>query len=139
MKNPPLAQFAKPLSWKAKLKKQWWVFLVPLYPLAWLWVLTFWVSLWIDEPLRWNRQNFEDQTYTTLELLPYQLWSTQAPIGQFSGPASNPSPSGIVVSSDVWEVWFAPVYFQFAKRLTNQVPLPPSAFWRGRRVTEYQR
>ena len=117
-----------------RLRRQWWVFLVPLYPVVWVWVGAFVLALFISQPLQWKQLNAADNSYLIVQVHPYSAWPTKQPFGSFIGAALTRNLSGLLEAADVKEFWFVPVHLQIARRLADQsAGVPPSAFIRATR------
>lgn len=118
-----------------RVRKRWWLFLIPLYPLAWAWVTSFVLALIIDEPIQWDYKISHSRSYLVLQVHPFKSWPAKAPFGNFNGTATTRNLEGMLEASDLWEVWMRPVYFQIARRRVDQVPAPYSEFYRTIRTT----
>ena len=70
-----------------RLRRQWWVFLVPLCPVVWIWVGAFVLALCISQPLQWKQLNAADHSYLILQVHPYGAWPAKEPFGSFTGAA----------------------------------------------------
>ena len=117
-----------------RLRRQWWVFLVPLFPVVWVWVGAFVLALCISQPLQWKQLNAADHSYFILQVHPYDAWPAKEPFGSFTGAALTRNLSGLIEAADLKEFWFVPVHLQFARRLADQSSgVPPSAFVRASR------
>ena len=120
-----------------RFRRQWWVFLVPLYPVIWVWVCAFLLALCISQPLQWKQLNAADNSYLIVQVHPYSAWPTKEPFGSFSGAAITRNLSGLLEAADLKEFWFVPVHLQIARRLADQsAGVPPSAFVRASRGTD---
>jgi hypothetical protein len=120
-----------------RLRRQWWVFLVPLCPVVWIWVGTFVLALCISQPLQWKQLNAADHSYLILQVHPYGAWPAKEPFGSFTGAALTRNLSGLIEAADLKEFWFVPVHLQIARRLADQSPgVPASAFVRASRGTD---
>jgi hypothetical protein len=119
-----------------RFRRQWWVFLVPLYPVIWGWVGAFLLALFISQPLQWKQLNAADNSYLIVQVHPYSAWPTKEPFGSFTGAALTRNLSGLLEAADLKEFWFVPVHLQIARRLADQSSgVPPSAFVRASRRT----
>jgi hypothetical protein len=118
------------------MRRQWWVFLLPLYPLVWVWVATFLLALFINQPIQWNHLNVDDNSYMIFQVHPFRAWPAKQPFGKFHGPALTRNLSGFLEAADLKEFWFVPLHFQIARRLDVQAPVPPSVFVRSVRVSD---
>ncbi|MGH9424970.1 MAG: hypothetical protein ACRD2L_01495 [Terriglobia bacterium] len=128
-------QPAEPLL--RRLRRQWWVFLVPLYPVVWIWVAAFLLALCISQPLQWKQLNAADDSYLIVQVHPYSAWPTKEPFGSFTGAALTRNLSGFLEAADLKEFWFVPVHLQIARRLADQSSgVPPSAFVRAARQAD---
>ncbi len=117
-----------------RLRRQWWVFLVPLYPVVWVWVGAFLLALFISQPLQWKQLNAANNSYVIVQVHPYSAWPAKEPFGSFTGAALTRNLSGFLEAADLQEFWFVPVHLQIARRLADQSPgVPPSAFVRAAR------
>jgi hypothetical protein len=125
---------AEPLSQRKRL--QWWVVLLPVYPLAWVWVAAFLLALFINQPIRWNHLNANDNSYVIFQVHPFKAWPSKQPFGKFQGTALTRNLSGFLEAADLKEFWLVPLHVQIARRLANQTPVPPSAFVRSVRVSD---
>ena len=115
-----------------RLRGQWWVFFLPLYPVVWMWVGAFVVALCISQPLQWKQLNAADHSYLIFQVHPYNSWPAKEPFGSFTGAALTRNLSGLIEAADLKEFWFVPVHFQIARRLVDQSSrVPPSAFVRA--------
>ncbi len=121
---------------RRRIKRHWWVFLLPFYPLLWVWLGTFLLALFISQPIQWKQLNPKDRSYLILQVHPFSEWPAQEPFGGFEGPAMTRNLSGFLEAADLKEIWFVPLHFQIARRLADQnLSLPPSAFLRAGRMT----
>lgn len=120
-----------------RLRRQWWVFLVPFYPVVWVWVGAFLLALCISQPLQWKQLNAADNSYLIVQVHPYSAWPAKEPFGSFIGAALTRNLSGLIEAADLKEFWFVPVHLQIARRLADQSSgVPPSAFVRASRRTD---
>lgn len=119
-----------------RVRKQWWVFLFPFYPLVWVWVATFLLALFISQPIQWNHLNAQDNSYVIVQVHPYKAWPAKQPIGKFQGAALTRNLSGFIEAADLKEFWLVPLHLQIARRLDVQVPVPPSIFVRSTRIVD---
>jgi hypothetical protein len=118
-----------------RMRNQWWVFLLPLYPFVWLWVGAFLLAMVISQPIQWKQLNAQDHSYVILQVHPYKAWPAKQPFGKFEGAALTRNLSGFLEAADLKEFWFVPLHLQFAHRLADQSPaVPPSAFLRSARI-----
>jgi len=128
------SETAEPLL--RRLRRQWWVFLVPLYPVVWLWVATFLLGLCISKPIEWKQLNSTDNSYVIVQVHPYNAWPAKKPFGTFAGAALTHNLAGLLEAADVKEFWLVPVHLQIARRLADQSGgVPLSAFLRASRGT----
>lgn len=124
-------------SLMGRFRRQWWVFLVPLYPVVWGWVGAFLLALFISQPLQWKQLNAADNSYLIVQVHPYSAWPAKEPFGSFTGAALTLNLSGLLEAADLKEFWFVPVHLQIARRLADQSPeVPPSAFVRASRRSD---
>jgi hypothetical protein len=120
-----------------RFRRQWWVLLVPLYPVIWGWVGAFLLALCISQPLQWKQLNAADNSYFIVQVHPYSAWPAKEPFGSFTGAALTRNLSGLLEAADLKEFWFVPVHLQIAHRLADQSSgVPPSAFVRASRRTD---
>jgi len=131
MRTGAIAEFEKPTRLAVRLRNRWWVFLLPFYPIAWLWVSAVLLALFISQPIRWNHLNAVDKSYVIFQLHPFRTWPPRQPVGRFEGEALTRNLAGFLEAAEVVEVWVVPFHFQVARRLPHQVPLPPSIFLRS--------
>ena len=128
-------QPAEPLL--RRLRRQWWVFLVPLCPVVWIWVGAFLLALCISQPLQWKQLNAADNSYLIVQVHPYSAWPSKELFGSFTGAALTRNLSGLIEAADLKEFWFVPVHLQIAHRLADQSSgVPPSAFVRASKGTD---
>lgn len=126
------AQHTEPLL--RRLRRQWWVFLVPFFPVVWVWVGAFLLALFISQPLQWKQLIAADNSYLIVQVHPYSAWPAKEPFGSFAGAALTRNLSGMIEAADLKEVWFVPVHLQIARRLADQSSgVPASAFVRASR------
>ena len=130
MRTGAIAEIEKKESFRSRLKKQWWVILVPFYPIAWVWVSSFLVALFISEPIQWNYLNAADKSYVILQVHPFRTWPPERPIGKFEGAELTRNLAGLPEAAEVIEVWVVPFHFRLARRLPDDVPVPPSVLLR---------
>ena len=115
-----------------RLRGQWWVFFLPLYPVVWIWVGAFVLALCISQPLQWKQLNATDHSYLIFQVHPYKAWPAKEPFGSFTGAALTRNLSGLIEAADLKEFWFVPLHFQIARRLADQSSgVPASAFVRA--------
>ena len=115
-----------------RLQKQWWIFLMPFYPMVWIWVGSFLLAFFITQPLQWKQVNAQDNSYVILQVQPFKAWPARQPFGRFEGTALTRNLSGFIEAADLKEIWFVPLHYQVARRLVDQTPqVPPSAFVRS--------
>jgi len=119
-----------------RLRQRWWVFFLPLYPLAWVYVVTFLLALLINQPIQWSHLNANNSSYVILRVQPFKAWPSQQPFGTFQGAALTRNLSGFLEAADLKEFWFVPLHVQITRRLNVQTPVPPSAFVRPVRVSD---
>jgi hypothetical protein len=117
-----------------RLRKHWWVFLIPFYPLIWAWVTTFLLALFIRQPIQWSHLN-ADNSYVIVQVHPFKAWPAKQPFGRFQGAALTRNLSGLLEAADLKEFWFVPVHLQIARRLDVQAPVQPSIFMRSVRIS----
>ena len=134
MRTGAVAEIEKQESFRnrlrSRLRSHWWVFLVPLYPLAWIWVSSVLLALFITEPIQWNYLNAADKSYVILQVHPFRAWPSKQPVGKFEGTELTRNLAGLLEAAEVIEVWVVPFHFQLARRLPDQFPVPPSIFLR---------
>jgi hypothetical protein len=118
------------------MRRKWWVFLVPLYPFIWVWVISFFLSLFISEPLQWDHEFTQDQSYVVVQVLPFNTWPVKKPLGLFSGAAVTRNLKGVLETSRLWQLWLVPVHFQLARHLAEPLKAPSSAFLHTIRPSE---
>src|SRR5688572_26066719 len=126
MRTGALQEIRPPEPLIRRLRRQWWVFLVPLYPVVWVWVGAFVLALCISQPLQWKQLNASDHSYLIVQVHPYSAWPAKEPFGRFTGAALTRNLSGLIEAADLTEFWFIPVHLQIARRLADQSPVPPS-------------
>jgi hypothetical protein len=125
---------AQPLS--RRVREQWWVFFLPLYPLAWVWVVTFLLAFFINQPIQWNHLNANDNSYVIFQVQPFKTWPSKQPFGKFHGTALTRNLAGFLEAADLKEYWFVPLHVQIARRLDVQTTVPPSPFVRSVQVSD---
>jgi hypothetical protein len=125
----------KPEPLFTRVRKRWRLFLIPLYPLAWVWVTSFALALFIDEPVQWDHKISDTHSYLVFQVHPFKSWPAKGPVGNFNGTATTKNLEGILEASDLWEIWMRPVHFQIARRLVDQVPAPYSEFYQTIRTS----
>ena len=119
------------------LRRQWWIFLVPLCPVVWGWVGSFLLALCISQPLQWKQLNAADHSYLIVQVHPYSARPAKEPFGSFTGAALTRNLSGLIEAADLKEFWFVPVHLQIARRLADQSSgIPASAFVRASHATD---
>jgi hypothetical protein len=121
---------------RKRIRRQWWVFFFPLYPLIWLWIATFLLALCISQPIQWNHRNAQDRSYVILQVHPFKAWPAKQPFGTFEGAAVTRNLYGFLEAADLREFWLVPLHLQIARRLDVQSQVPPSAFVRSGRVSD---
>ena len=131
MRVGAFAEVGKSEPLATRLRKNWWVFLFPFYPIIWIWVLAFVLAFFIDQPLRWDHLLSQDKSYLIFRVHPLKSWPTQRPAGKFQGVAVTRNLSGIMEAADLWEVWLVPLHLQIARRHDGQIPAPRSVFLRS--------
>jgi hypothetical protein len=126
---------SKPEPLFTRVRKRWRLILIPFYPLAWVWVTSFALALFIDEPVQWDHKISNNHSYLVLQVHPFKSWPAKGPVGNFNGTATTKNLEGVLEASDLWEIWMRPVHFQIARRLVDQVPAPYSEFYQTIRTS----
>jgi len=130
MRTGAIAEIEKQESFRNRLRSHWWFFLVPLYPLAWIWVTSVLLALFINEPIQWNYLNATDKSYVILQVHPFRTWPPERLVGKFEGAELTRNLTGLMEAAEVIEVWVVPLHFRLARRLPDQGPVPPAVFIR---------
>src|SRR5258706_1054981 len=120
MRTGDFAEIEKKESFRKRLQSHWWFFLVPLYPLAWIWVTSVLLALFSTEPIQWNYLNPTDKSYVILQVHPFRTWPPERLVGKFEGAELTRNLTGLMEAAEVIEVWVVPLHFRLARRLPDQ-------------------